>query len=259
MADTAQAERAERERAASNEGGVYRRYWEIRNKFAHVHECPNTAYANARHERMLADAARGKRVLDFGCGNGNLGRKLVDLGAAHVHGIDISERWIEEANELYGDEPRLSFEVADAMAFEGGPFDVIAGNAILHHLDWRAVLRRLYDKLLAPGGTMFFSEPMGSNLGLRLYWKLFPNAHTDDEAPFYRADIRWLRQAFPGFELYPTNYVSLYAGLISSQVFRDADNFLMRMSDSIDRSLEKVEFMKPAFRYGLFVIRKPVG
>lgn len=257
MTEAPEAERAERERAASNDGGVYRRYWQIRNRFAHVHECPNTAYANDRHERLLADAARGKRVLDFGCGNGNLSHKIAELGAGHVHGIDISERWIEEANQLYGDDPRLSFEVADAMTFNAGPFDVIAGNAILHHLDWRAVLRRLYDHLLAPGGTMFFAEPMGSNIALRLYWKLFPNAHTDDEAPFYRADINWLRREFPGFTLYPTNYVSLYTGLLSSQVFQSADNAMMRMSDSLDRSLEKIEFMKPAFRYGLFVIRKP--
>jgi SAM-dependent methyltransferase len=255
--DSAQAERAERERAASNEGGVYRRYWQIRNRFAHVHECPNSAYAEARSERMLAEAARGKAVLDFGCGNGHLGRVLVAVGAASVHGIDISERWIEEAKLLAAGDPRLRYDVADVTTFAGGPFDVIVGNAILHHLDWRPLLKRLYDELLAPGGVMFFSEPMGSNLGLRLYWRLFPGAHTDDEAPFYRRDIRWLRETFPGFELYPTNYVSLYAGLVSSQLFKSADNALMRVSDRIDRTLEKIEFMKPAFRYGLLVIRKP--
>lgn len=257
--DTAHADRAERERAASNEGAVYERYFEIRNRFAHVHQCPNSAYAEARTERMLAEAARGKRVLDFGCGNGHLGRVLIASGAAHVHGIDISERLIEQAKALAGEETRLSYDVADAMTFEGGPFDVIVGNAILHHLDWKPLLRRLHDELLAPGGVMFFSEPLGSNLGLRLYWTLFPKAHTEDEAPLYRRDISWLRQSFPGFELYPANYVSLYAGLVSSQLFKSADNALMRLSDSIDRTLEKVEFLKPAFRYGLLVIRKPAA
>src|SRR5690606_18922710 len=164
LMDTAQAERAERERAASNDGGVYRRYWQIRNRFAHVHECPNTAYAEARYEQMLADAARGKTVLDFGCGNGHLGRVLVGVGAKRVHGIDISERWIDEAKSLADGDARLEYDVADAMTFKGGPFDVIVGNAILHHLDWRPLLRRLYDDLLAPGGVMFFSEPLGSNL-----------------------------------------------------------------------------------------------
>ena len=254
---TTRSDRAQRERTASNEGEVYRLYTRNRNRFAHVHDCPNTEYAQKRYDRLLADAARGKRVLDFGCGNGYFGRKVLALGAAHVHGIDISERRIEEARSASQGEARLTYEVADAMTFSGDPFDVIVGNAILHHLDWRVVLRHLYSDLLAPNGVMFFSEPMGSNLALRLYWACFPKAHTEDEAPLYRSDINWLRATFPGLELYPTNYISLYVGLISSLVLKSADNSLMVLSDRLDRRLEKFEFMKPAFRYGLFVIRKP--
>jgi SAM-dependent methyltransferase len=249
--------RAQREQAASNSGEVYELHWQNRQRFAHVHECPNSVYADARYERLLSEAVRGKRVLDFGCGNGYFGRKLLALGASHVHGIDISDGRIAEAREAARGEPRLTYEVADATASAGGPFDVIVAIAILHHLDWRRALRHMHDGLLAPGGAMIISEPLGSNLALRLYWALFPKAHTEDEAPFYRSDIRWLRRAFPSLEFYPVNYVSLYTGIMSSLIFQSADNALMRLSDRLDRMLEKIEFMKPAFRYGLFIIRKP--
>jgi SAM-dependent methyltransferase len=254
---TADVARAERERIASNEGEVYARNAEVRGRFSHVTEGPNSQYAEARYHRLLADAARGKRVLDFGCGMGHLGRTLVKLGAAHVHGIDISDVFIAEAKRLAGDDPRLSYAVADAALFKGETYDVITGHAILHHLDWRTVVKHLYDNVLAPGGTMFFYEPLGENLGLRMYWKFFPKAHTEDETPFFRKDVAWWRKTFPGFEFHVTNYASFYLGVASSFVLKDPNNPVMKAADQLDRAIEKLEFMKPAFRYGLFTVKKP--
>lgn len=250
------AARAERERAASNEGAVYARNAEIRSRFSHVLESPNTAYAEARYRRLLADAARGRRVLDFGCGAGHLGRTLLGLGASHVHGIDISDAFIEEARRTAQGEPRLTYETADAATFAGGPFDLICGHAILHHLDWRPVLLRLYRDVLARGGTMMFYEPLGENIGLRLYWRLFPNAHTADERPFRRADVAWFRRTFPGFSFHVTNYASFYLGVVSSLILPCADNALLRAADRLDRRLEQAPLLQPAFRYGLFMVRK---
>src|SRR5205085_7847595 len=89
--------------------------------------------------------AGGKVVLDYGCGPGYLTKYLLEEGAAHVTGIDVSEGEIEQAIERArenGLEERSRFLVADGHAteFHDDSFDLIVGSAILHHLDLRRAL-----------------------------------------------------------------------------------------------------------------------
>jgi SAM-dependent methyltransferase len=253
--------RALREQRASDEGEIYRRNGEIHHRFKHVFDCPNSEYAWRRFYSLMADASRGKRVLDIGCGDGFVGRELVRRGAAAVHGIDVSETVIRKTAQKFRSDPRFSFEVADALEwaakYDGRPLDVIVGSSILHHLDWKVFTASLYDRCLAPGGTMFFYEPLGENIALRLYWKFFPKAHTADERPFFRSDLAWLSKRFEGFDYHVTNYASFYAGMISTQLFKTADNPLTRAAHALDQRLERLPAFKPAFRYALFVMHKP--
>jgi 2-polyprenyl-3-methyl-5-hydroxy-6-metoxy-1,4-benzoquinol methylase len=45
----------------------------------------------------MCEPLKGLRVLDAGCGEGYVGRQLLQRGASSVHGIDISEKMIEQA------------------------------------------------------------------------------------------------------------------------------------------------------------------
>lgn len=67
--------------------------------------------------------APGNRVLDVGCGPGRHAHALARRGI-EVHGIDISERFVDLARR--DAPPGATFEVADARAlgFDGG-FDVV--------------------------------------------------------------------------------------------------------------------------------------
>jgi len=44
-----------------------------------------------------------------------------------------------------------------------GTFDIIYGRAILHHVEYKTLLKRLYEKNLNSGGFMIFMEQLGSN------------------------------------------------------------------------------------------------
>ncbi len=71
----------------------------------------------------------GERILDIGCGTGQLTAQLAERGA-DVLGIDISPAMIEEAKNAY---PDLAFEVGDASRLEiRQSFDVVFSNATLH-------------------------------------------------------------------------------------------------------------------------------
>ncbi len=85
----------------------------------------------------LLNPKPGERVLDLGCGPGNLTQRIADRGA-HVVGLDSSAAMIGQARQNY---PRLQFVLGDAAAMKfDGEFDAVFSNAALHWmLDARAV------------------------------------------------------------------------------------------------------------------------
>ena len=87
----------------------------------------------------LLDPKPGERILDLGCGTGQLTKAIADAGA-EVVGIDSSANMIGTARAQY---PGLAFEQADAADFSFPySFDAIFSNAVLHWiLDAESVVR----------------------------------------------------------------------------------------------------------------------
>ena len=72
---------------------------------------------------------QGERILDLGCGTGDLAKKLDDLGV-NVVGVDHSNNMITEARKKY---PHISFAVRDVTELGyNAEFDAVFSNATLH-------------------------------------------------------------------------------------------------------------------------------
>jgi 2-polyprenyl-3-methyl-5-hydroxy-6-metoxy-1,4-benzoquinol methylase len=153
--------------------------------------------------RILGDL-RGKKVLDVGCGDGLNVVTLAKLGA-QVTGIDISPGAIDLArrrvdiNGLTGS-VRLLCSPIETADTQDGTFDIIWGDAVLHHLievlePTMVQLRRC----LKPGGMMIFSEPVNFNQTLRRLRFLFPAGgdFTPDERPLEPPEIEIVRRHIP--------------------------------------------------------------
>lgn len=106
------------------------------------------------------------RVLDVACGSGGPAVELARRTGATVTGVDVNGHAIETANQLArceGLARRARFVEADAAAplpFGDDSFDaVVCIDAINHLPDRRAVLSD-WHRLLRPGGSILFIDPI---------------------------------------------------------------------------------------------------
>ena len=246
-----------RERAAYDEGEVWETSTRWHRRFPHVFEAANSRRMEAQFTELLRLAVEGRRVFELGCGDGENAEKLVTLGAQHVLGIDVAESFVERAQARVRP-GRLEFRVGDAMAPIEGKFGAIVGRAVLHHIDYRTTLLRLFEHNLEPGGAAVFLEPLGGNLLIKLFTQLVRKAHTPDERSFQGEDLAWLETAFPQVEFYPFNYATLFIGILSSMALPTADNIALRFADRFDGWLaRRFRGMRTQFRQVIVVIRKP--
>lgn len=98
------------------------------------------------------------RVIDLGCGTGELTRELHRaLKAQSTLGIDNSPAMLRDSTKFADD--RLAFVEGDIAALDGGPWDVMFSNAALQWLDdHEALFARLW-AMLAPGGQLAVQMP----------------------------------------------------------------------------------------------------
>src|ERR1700722_9185592 len=127
-----QALREAREARVYDDGDVWRNIDSWHQRTRHVFLSPNTVSGERRFESLIADRARGGRVLDVGCGRGQLTHELKRFGARSVYGFDISGSEVEQARVLCSDLDDVSFGVHGPGAEIDGRFDLIVGGAILH-------------------------------------------------------------------------------------------------------------------------------
>jgi 2-polyprenyl-3-methyl-5-hydroxy-6-metoxy-1,4-benzoquinol methylase len=248
-------DRREREAYADEAMTQNNQAWQMR--FAHIVQGPTTKRGWSTAFEVLADRlGPGTRALDVGCGPGYYTNKVSELGAEYVLGYDISEHYVAKARERYEVPGKIEFRVHSAHQPVEGEFDVIAGFAVLHHLDFRAFLEDAYERNLKPGGTMVFWEPMSHPATLAFH-KLVRSAHSDDEWPLLPKDVRWMRETFGDVVVRPVNLVAMVTNAASSFVYSEPDNPLSRLGDRVDRALERRRRLAPFGQMGIIVIGKP--
>lgn len=106
-------------------------------------------------ERAGVELARA-RVLEVGCGAGELLSRFLDYGALHAAGIDLMEERIAVARRRY---PRLELVPGDAskLPWDDGSFELVTQFTCLSSVldrDLRAAIASEMWRVLAPGGLL---------------------------------------------------------------------------------------------------------
>lgn len=127
----------------------------------------------ARNARFVADLGQpvvdllapvaGERIIDLGCGDGHLTRRLADLGI-RVVGLDAASEQVEAACRLGLDARVADAARLDAVPDLGDDYDAVFSNACLHWVrDADAAIDGVW-KRLRPGGR--FVGEMGGFLNV---------------------------------------------------------------------------------------------
>lgn len=169
---------------------------------------------------LLPDVS-GLRVLDLGCGAGQLALHVAEAGAAEVIGVDISERMLGEAEADRG-HPRVTYrrEALEAAAFPPERFELVVSSLAFHYVEDYPELVRRIASWLTPGGILVFStehpiytarDPSDGWVhdgdGAGTHWAL------DDYAEEGPREYRWF---VDGVQKYHRTMATLVNGLIDA-------------------------------------------
>jgi len=191
----------------------------------------------------LSGDLSGKRVIEYGCGDGWTTLELARRGAA-VSAFDISAEAVAQTKQALARDGLLNncrVEVmgGEELRYSNASFDLAFGFAILHHLDLSSALRELR-RVLAPGGRAIFGEPLDSNPLIRMYRRMTPQYRTVDEAPINLAALGSRLGAFSRWEHHEQLLLSTAAAALcyvpgGTRVAGRAQRWLGRVDDSVLR------------------------
>jgi SAM-dependent methyltransferase len=144
---------------------------------------------------------RQPRILDLGCGTGELAPAFLKAGYSYV-GIDIEVERIEYAGKTHR---KGKFHVMDAhhLLYPDGYFDQILVTGVLHHLsdgDVRSIVQEM-KRVLRPEGRALVMEDIALRGSLNLLGAL---VHLADAGAYIRRPAQYTPLFLPHFKLEDT-------------------------------------------------------
>ncbi len=151
---------------------------------ARVSTKPHNAFYDRPAVLSLLPDLEGKRVLEAGCGPGVYLEEIINRGAEHPVGIDVSPKMIAHARHRLGDRATLQVMNLEKglSAFADGCFDLVLSPLVPDYIkDWRALFREFHRVLSLEGCFIFSSEHPSSDYRRRMAENYFTTAKTELE------------------------------------------------------------------------------
>jgi 2-polyprenyl-3-methyl-5-hydroxy-6-metoxy-1,4-benzoquinol methylase len=188
--------------------------------------CERTFASRMYHEHIArylfaAQIAKGKSVIDVGCGVGYGSRRLAELGAGSVYALDLSEGAIEHARKHYH-HANVQFEPGNAEHFKTEKtFDVAVCFELIEHVRRpRKVLENI-KRVLKAEGILLMSTPRA---------------------------LEQKRTHFHEHEFGLQEYVSLISEYFPSvEMFTENNHFSSMITRGAPAELKRVECLKDQF------------
>jgi len=108
---------------------------------------------------LLPDDLSSLHILDLGCGFGQSCGWYASQGAAQVVGVDISEKMINRARQLY-QQDKIEYKQLpiEDINFPNGQFDLVLSSLVFHYVaDFKNMIEKIHYSL-KPNGFLVFSQ-----------------------------------------------------------------------------------------------------
>lgn len=203
----------------------------------------------------LLGRIEGKKILDCGCGSGEMSVILAKYGA-QVIGCDISIEQIRLAQHravVNGVAGRCSFVPSplEELPFVEGEFDMAFGAFILHHVACLEKTAQNISRCLKPSGKAVFIETVAINPVLMFARRYVAGRFgirkfgTDTERPLTRKQINAFARPFSRYGVIYPKFA--FFGFIPTYIFHNRKR-LQRTSAALFNLDERVERRLPRFR-----------
>jgi ubiquinone/menaquinone biosynthesis C-methylase UbiE len=217
-----------------------------------------TKEGDRKYCEMLNKLASDRDVLEYGCGEGTSAVQLLKIPnkAKSYHGIDISDEGIASARRKssIAGYNNCSFETmnAEELKFQDATFDLVYGKAIIHHLDLNKCFAEVW-RVLKPGGTAVFLEPLGHNPILNWYRSRTPSLRTPDEHPLLASDMELAKRTFSEVNV---EFFGLFTAFALPFQATSFSHLTMTLFSNLDRVVLRAPGLKWWAWYSLWVFRK---
>ena len=173
-----------------------------------------------------------KRILDLGCGNGNVTSKLLELFPnAHYTLLDASDQMLAICKAQFGTENKTYIEsYFQNYEFKNCHFDMVVAGFSIHHCqaeEKKTILKNIYESLSKNGifacSDLMINRKTKAHEALLQFWYDYVNKNPSDKESwdwlmehYYTYDLpeslnqhlKWLRQA--GFSEFKTTIYDKY-------------------------------------------------
>lgn len=197
---------------------------------------PNYFVRKGMVEELVNEEEKESRILEIGCGQGNLYNKLINKGYNHISLVDIDNY----TDGLVVQKVDVSF---NALPFSENSFDLVLAIAIIEHLENPFFSIREIYRVLRPGGKLIVAIPSVLSFKSRIRFLLSGNVvgfnKENNHISFFSEDI-FTKIVLNKFDLKKEFYSDGYLKLFNRKFIFNHPVWNKQFGDKVLLVLEKI-------------------